>query len=415
MLSALVLAGLLAAPIATVALFLPRTGRPRRAEEHMKWVARLAATLVWAAVLIAAVVGILALIGVTAGNIVTAAAGLTLATLLWLPVTRRWNARAHVCWATTTYVFVVYLAFMIWWTFASHLGIAGDVGGMLLWLLELVAAVLGCAYLWELCDTLGRASWVRRVGTQELAEAPEGPYPFVCLQVPCYNEPPDMVIESLSPHPAAVIDSASTSPRHRRRASPSTTAAATRFLNRYVTSDGRVIRHDQGGDIVSEGQAYAMLIAEVAQRPALVRTIWSWTNERLGRPDGLFAWHATGSGQILNPQSATDADVLIAYALLRYRGADQAALQTAGRRAAAAVLANEAVTLPDGAPLLVAGPWARSSSPAIVDPSYLMPGVFDALAHLTGDARWDRASAAATAAGAAARPTRCGPGPRRSR
>jgi len=159
-----------------------------------------------------------------------------------------------------------------------------------------------------------------------------------------------------------------------------------------------VIRHDQGGDIVSEGQAYAMLIAEVAQRPALVRTIWSWTNERLGRPDGLFAWHATGSGQILNPQSATDADVLIAYALLRYRGADQAALHTAGRRVAAAVLANEAVTLPDGAPLLVAGPWARSSSPPIVDPSYLMPGVFDALAHLTGDARWDRASAAAVGA-----------------
>ena len=128
----------------------------------MKWVARLGATLVWAAVLIAAVVGILGLIGVTAGNIVAAAAGLTLATVVWLPVTRRWNARAHVCWATTTYVFVVYLVFMMWWTFASHLGIAGDVGGMLLWLLELVAAGLGCAYLWELCDTLGRATWVRR-------------------------------------------------------------------------------------------------------------------------------------------------------------------------------------------------------------------------------------------------------------
>ena len=68
----------------------------------MKWVARLAATLVWAAVLIGAVVGILALVGVTAGNLVAATAGLTLATVLWLPVTRRWNARAHVCWATTT-------------------------------------------------------------------------------------------------------------------------------------------------------------------------------------------------------------------------------------------------------------------------------------------------------------------------
>ena len=81
-----------------------------------------------------------------------------------------------------------------------------------------------------------------------------------------------------------------------------------------------MIRHDQGGDIVSEGQAYAMLVAEVAGRPALVRTIWSWTTAHLGSPNGLFAWHATGQRQIEEPQSATDADVLIAYALLRYRG-----------------------------------------------------------------------------------------------
>jgi endoglucanase len=178
-------------------------------------------------------------------------------------------------------------------------------------------------------------------------------------------------------------------------ASPDTVAAAARFLTRYVTSDGRVIRHDQGGDIVSEGQAYGMLIAEVAQRPALVRTIWSWTSAHLGRADGLFAWHATGSGQIEDPQSASDADVLIAYALLRYRGTGQAALHAAGRRVAGAVLTNESVTLPDGSPLLVAGPWAKATSPPTVDPSYLMPGVFDALARLTGDGRWARAAGAA--------------------
>ena len=197
MLSALLLAGLFAAPIATVALFVPTGRRARRAEERAKWIARLAGALVWGAVLIAAVAAVLALIGVTAGNLVAAVIGLAIACVVWLPVTRRWNARAHVCWATSTYVFVVYLVFMVWWTFASHLGITGDVGGMLLWLLELVAAGLGCAYLWELCDTLGRASWVRRIGTQELAAIPDGPYPFVCLQVPCYNEPPDMVIETL--------------------------------------------------------------------------------------------------------------------------------------------------------------------------------------------------------------------------
>ncbi len=197
MLSTLLLAGLFAAPIATAALFLPASRRARRAEKPTQRAARLTAALACSAVVTAIVAVILALIGVTRGHLEAAVVGLALACLVWLPVTRRWNARAHVSWATTTYVFVVYLAFMAWWTFASHLGITGDVGGMLLWLLELVAAVLGCAYLWELCDTLGRASWVRRVGTQELAEMPDGPYPSVCLQVPCYNEPPDMVIQTL--------------------------------------------------------------------------------------------------------------------------------------------------------------------------------------------------------------------------
>ena len=178
--------------------------------------------------------------------------------------------------------------------------------------------------------------------------------------------------------------------------SASAEIASARFLARYVTGDGRVIRHDQGGDIVSEGQAYGMLIAEVAGKPALARMIWSWTAAHLMQPDGLFAWHATGSGQIEDPQSATDADILIAYALLRYTGPDQAALHGAGRHVARAVLANESVDLPDGTPLLVAGPWAKAESPPVVDPSYLMPGVNDALARLTGDGRWRTAGTATT-------------------
>lgn len=183
-------------------------------------------------------------------------------------------------------------------------------------------------------------------------------------------------------------------PARPKPAAASTRTAATRFLDRYVTSDGRVIRHDQGGDIVSEGQAYAMLIAEIADRPALVQTIWSWTRTHLGGSNGLFASHATGNGQVEDPHSATDADTLIAYALMRYAGPDQDALHKAGRRVADAVLAHESVSLPGGAPLPVAGPWATSTTPPIVDPSYLMPSVFAGLAALTGDDRWNRAAGA---------------------
>src|SRR6185437_15716651 len=92
-----------------------------------------------------------------------AAAGLVVASLVWLPLTRRWNARGHLCWASSIFLFVVYLAYVLDWTFASHLGVAGTVGGVLLWLFELVAAVMACAYLWEICDALGTEDWRRRV------------------------------------------------------------------------------------------------------------------------------------------------------------------------------------------------------------------------------------------------------------
>ena len=174
---------------------------------------------------------------------------------------------------------------------------------------------------------------------------------------------------------------------------PSAVSAAHAFLQRYVTSDGRVIRHDQGGDVVSESQAYGMLIAELAGDTTTARTIWNWTHAHLENADGLVSWHASGDGKVLDSQSATDADSLIGYALLRYNGPDADALHQAGRVIANAVFAHESTTLPDGSPVLTAGPWAVAGR--IVDPSYWMPGVFDALAKMTGDQRWSRASGAA--------------------
>jgi endo-1,4-beta-D-glucanase Y len=172
-----------------------------------------------------------------------------------------------------------------------------------------------------------------------------------------------------------------------------TLAAAETFLASYLTADGRVLRHDQGGDIVSEGQAYGMLIAQIAGRPATARRIWAWTKSHLSRADGLLAFHATGDGDITSHEPAADADILAAYALLRYDGLHDRAMHADGRRLAAAVLANESVPLPTGEPIPVAGSWAIVSSPPMVNPSYWMPSVFAALARFTGDRRWSRAAA----------------------
>jgi endoglucanase len=171
-------------------------------------------------------------------------------------------------------------------------------------------------------------------------------------------------------------------------------AAANAFLARYVTSDGRALRHDQGDDVVSEGQAYGMLIAELANRPDLVRTIWTWTQAHLQRPDSLLAFHANASGTILDDQSAADADVLTSYALLRYDGPDQGRLHDDGKRVATAVLDVETTDVA-GAPVIVAGPWAKATDPPTVNPSYWMPSVFAALAHLGDDQRWQWAATTA--------------------
>lgn len=187
---------------------------------------------------------------------------------------------------------------------------------------------------------------------------------------PDSEEPASTPAPSMSSSPGAHVTSADT------------------FLSGYVTDDGRVLRHDQGDDVVSEGQAYGMLVAELAGRPDVVRTIWTWTRDHLGRSDGLLSYHADQQGEILDPQAASDADTLAAYALLRYDGAGADALHRDGRALATAVLTHETVRDGRGRAVLAAGPWATGRR-AVVDPSYLMPSVFTALARLTRDSRWD--------------------------
>ncbi|MGH8889168.1 MAG: glycosyltransferase, partial [Acidothermaceae bacterium] len=196
MLAALLLGGLFAAPIATIALFLPA---PRLGGVAGAWpsIRRTLLALIFTAVVTAITVGCLLGIGVTRRNVIASAIGLIAVNLLWLPITRCWSARAHVCWSSTTYLFAAYLVFMIEWTFTTHLGVAGTAGGVVLWLLEAFAAVLGCAYLWELCDAIGREKWLRRVSGRGPDVRAEGPLPFVSLHVPSHYEPPEMVIATL--------------------------------------------------------------------------------------------------------------------------------------------------------------------------------------------------------------------------
>jgi len=196
MLQALLLAGILAAPLGSAALFVP-TRRGARGAGTWPAVRRSVLALIGTAVLAAAVAAILRELGASEHNLVAGAAGLVFACLIWMPVTRRWSARAHLRWASSVFLFVVYLTYALEWTFDSHLGAASTAGGLLLWALEVFAALLCCAYLWEICDALGTEHWRRRITPATRLSVPDGELPMVSLHVPAHNEPPDMVIDTL--------------------------------------------------------------------------------------------------------------------------------------------------------------------------------------------------------------------------
>src|SRR5215510_8599382 len=197
MLAALLLAGIIAAPLGSIALLLPvRTP----AGKAGAWSAtrRFVLAIVGTAVLIALVAVVLRLLlGVNQHNLIVGIAGVAAASVAWLPATRQWSARAHLCWATSVFLFVVYLAYALAWTINSDLGPASTVGGVVLWVFELFAAIMSCAYLWEICDALGTEHWRRRITPQTRLSVAEEDLPWISLHVPAHNEPPEMVKQTL--------------------------------------------------------------------------------------------------------------------------------------------------------------------------------------------------------------------------
>lgn len=160
--------------------------------------------------------------------------------------------------------------------------------------------------------------------------------------------------------------------------------AGRRFLVDHL-EDGRIVRHDQGGDSVSEGQAYGMLIAAGIGDHDAFREIWTWTRDNLQRADGLLAWR-WDDGAVVDAMPAADADLDAAHALAvaaeRFGAPD---LRAEAVRMAQAILDHEVV---DGAhgPVLVAGPWAVDDR--WVNPSYASPAAFAAISELSGDPAW---------------------------
>lgn len=164
-------------------------------------------------------------------------------------------------------------------------------------------------------------------------------------------------------------------------------AASKAFLDSYVDPDGRVVRRDQGGDTVSEGQAYAMLVAVGIDDREQFDRVWRWTRENLQRPDKLlsFLWR---DGAVADPQPASDADLDAARALLlaASRFGDER-YRRAGLEIAAGIAERETARS-GGRHVMLAGPWADYEDRLVVNPSYFAPRSYALLSETTGDDVW---------------------------
>ncbi|WP_223628821.1 glycosyl hydrolase family 8 [Microbacterium sp. EST19A] len=173
------------------------------------------------------------------------------------------------------------------------------------------------------------------------------------------------------------------------------TALADAFLDEWV-EDGRVVRHDEGGDTVSEGQAYGLLAAVVADDEDAFDEIWDWTTTELVRSDGLMAWR-WDDGAVVDDEPASDADLDAARALVlagdRF-GRDD--LREEGVELAT-VIADRLTVQTERGRILLPGLWAADREPYAYNPSYASPVAFEVLGEATGDPRWAELQAGSAA------------------
>jgi endo-1,4-beta-D-glucanase Y len=137
------------------------------------------------------------------------------------------------------------------------------------------------------------------------------------------------------------------------------------FKRLYLTEDGRVVDAGTAQSVtVSEGQAYALTFALIANDRAGFERVLSWTGDNLAGGDlaralPAWKWGRTEDGKwgILDRNSAADADLWIAYALLEAAGLwHEAAYAELARKVSALILRDEVALIPGLGATLLPGP-----------------------------------------------------------
>ncbi len=165
------------------------------------------------------------------------------------------------------------------------------------------------------------------------------------------------------------------------------------YRQRFITPAGQVALPEEGGGAISEAQAYALLRAVWAGDEATFVRVYTWTRQHLSRErtqgDHLLSWRwgrgAGGTFQVIDANTATDADLDYALALLlaSRRGwrspPELPDYKAEASRVGEDLLAREVVNLPHGEMLLTPGNWHEAGPPYLLNPSYFSPATYQLL------------------------------------
>ena len=171
------------------------------------------------------------------------------------------------------------------------------------------------------------------------------------------------------------------------------------FRTRFVQPDGRVIDHTSDDRSTSEGQAYALVFALLANDRETFTRILTWTRDNLSGGDlahqPAWLWGKTGGGdwRIIDANPASDASLWLAYALIEggrlwqeptYLPWAKALLQDVAK--------TEVVKAGDGSPLLLPGPegFGDTTEGWRINQSYLADFQLRRLAEVDPEGPWTR-------------------------
>jgi endo-1,4-beta-D-glucanase Y len=171
------------------------------------------------------------------------------------------------------------------------------------------------------------------------------------------------------------------------------------YSAQFIDTQGRVVDRSAGDRTTSEGQAYAMFFALADNDRATFDRVLTWTQANLAGGDlqtHLPAWlwgnDGKGNWQPLDSNSASDADVWMAYSLIEAGRLWKVPVYTnLGRKMMDQIAKSEIADLPGFGPLLMPGPVGFQHDQVFtLNPSYMPLFLFERLAQVDPTGPWHR-------------------------